>query len=101
LRLSKRVKDRLVPDSTEQVHGGYANTRGDIVLFSNETAYRLNFKNQTAQERPKLNASAQAVYDVTPAGDPFTFCNKAFQRLSLAEILDICSSGAFRVIPKI
>lgn len=95
------MKDGLVPDSTEQVHGGYSNTRGDIVLFGGETAYRLNFKKQTAQVRPKLNASAQAVYDATPAGEPFNFCNKAFQRLSLAQILEICSSGAFRLIPKI
>jgi hypothetical protein len=101
LLLSKRMKDRLVPDSTEQIHGGYSNTRGDIVLFGDKSAYRLNFKNQTAQERPRLNASAQAVYDATPAGDPFNFCNKAFQRLSLAQILEICSSGAFRIIPKI
>jgi len=85
----------------EQVHGGYSNSRGEIVLFSDGSAYRLNFKNQTAQERPKLNASAQAVYDATPAGDPFTFCSKSFQRLSIAEIVKICSSGAFRIIPKL
>lgn len=101
LELSTRVKDRLVPAPPEHVYGGYSNSRGEIFLFGSELVYRLNFKNQTVQQRPKLNPSAQAVYDATGVGEPFEFCSKQFQRLSHERILDICASGSFRIIPKL
>jgi hypothetical protein len=101
LELSKRLKDRLVPEPAESIYGGYANPRGEIFLFGRELVYRLNFKNQTVQQRPKLNSSAQARYDETTAGESFDFCNKTFRRLSHEQILDICSLGSFRVIPKL
>lgn len=99
--VSRKSKDRLVPQPSEPVYGGYANGRGEIFLFGETLVYRVNFKNQTVQQRPQLNPAAQARYDETKAGDPFEYCNVHFRRLSNAEIVDICSSGAFRITPKL
>ncbi len=99
--VSRKSKDRLVPQPAEPVYGGYANGRGEIFLFGETLVYRVNFKNQTVQQRPQLNPAAQARYDATKAGDPFEYCNVRFRRLSADEIVDICSSGAFRITPKL
>lgn len=85
---------------SEPVYGGYANSRGEIVLFGKEQAYRVDFKKQTLQLRPPLNFGAQARYDEVQAGESFEFGNKTFQRLSERQITDICESGDFRVTPR-
>lgn len=82
---------------SEPVYGGYANSRGDVVLFGKELAYRVDLKRQTLQLRPQLNFGAQARYDAAQAGEPFSFGNKTFHRLSKEQIADICESGQFRV----
>ena len=87
-------------DRSEPVYGGYANGRGDIVLFGNETAYGVNFKKQTLQPRPQLNPGAQARYDATEAGADFQYGNKTFRRLSEQQITEICLSGHFRITPR-
>jgi hypothetical protein len=84
-------------ERSEPVYGGYANARGEIVLFARELAYRVNFKNQILKPRPPLNPGAQARYDATEAGEDFAYGNKIFRRLSLPEIRDICTAGIFRV----
>jgi hypothetical protein len=99
--VSRKSKDRIVQEPSEPVYGGYANGRGEIFLFGESLVYRVNFKNQTVQQRPQLNPGAQARYDATQAGEPFEYCNVSFRRLSNAEIIEICSSGAFRVTPKL
>ena len=81
----------------EPVYGGYANGRGDIVLFSKDIAFRVNFKKQILTQRPPLNQSAQARYDATQPGEEFAYGNKVFRRLSHQQIADICAAGAFRV----
>ena len=100
LNINKKAKDRLVEEPSEPVYGGYANARGEIFLFGEDLVYRVNFKNQTLQQRPPLNAGAQARYDAAAAGEAFEYCNVSFRRLDSAEIKKICSSGAFRVTPK-
>ena len=85
------------PERLEPVYGGYANGRGDIVLFAKEIAFRVNFRNQTLKERPPLNLGAQARYDATEPGEDFAYGNKVFRRLSHQQIADICGGGYFRV----
>lgn len=99
--VSRKSKDRLVSEPPEAIYGGYANARGETLLFGKELVYRVNFKNRTIQQRPKLNPAAQARYDATEAGENFEYCNLMFRRLSGAEIVEICASGAFRVTPKL
>ncbi|HEY1654562.1 MAG TPA: hypothetical protein VGF86_05560 [Candidatus Tumulicola sp.] len=99
--VSRKSKDRLVSEPPEAIFGGYANARSEIFLFGQDVVYRVNFKNRTVQQRPKLNPAAQARYDATEAGDAFEYCNVSFRRLSEAEITEICASGAFRVTPKL
>lgn len=99
LNLTTRVKNRTVPP--EPVYGGYANARGEIFLFGETLVYRVNFKNQTVQQRPPLNSGAQARYDAADAGEAFEYCNVSFRRLSNAQIVEVCESGSFRVTPKI
>lgn len=83
---------------SEPVYGGYANPRGDILLFAGEgNTYRVNFKNQTLQKRPPLNPSAQARYDATQAGQTFEYANRSFRRLSHEEIMAICTAHRFRI----
>jgi len=84
-------------ERSEPVYGGYANQRGEIVLFAKEFAYRVNFKNQILKEGPPLNCGAQARYDATEAGEDFEYSNKTFRRLSRQQITDICTAGRFRV----
>ena len=85
---------------SDPIYGGYANSRGEVVLFGKDLAYRVDFKRQTLQLRPQLNFGAQARYDATEAGDAFNFGNKTFQRLSEQQIADVCKSGFFRVTPR-
>ncbi len=87
-------------DIAEPVYGGYANARGDIVLFGKESAYRVDFKRQTLRQQPPLNPGAQARYDATAAGEDFDYGNKTFRRLSHQQIADICTAHRFRVSPK-
>ncbi len=88
------------PALSEPVYGGYTNSRGEVVLFGKDQAYRVDFKKQALQLRPPLNFGAQARYDEVRVGESFEFGNKTFQRLSEQQIIDICESGVFRVTPK-
>ncbi|MBV8374124.1 MAG: hypothetical protein JO302_01330 [Candidatus Eremiobacteraeota bacterium] len=95
LALTTRLNGK---ESSELIYGGYANPRGEVLLFARDgIAYRVNFKSQTLQRRPPLNPGAQARYDATEAGQTFEFGNKSFRRLSHEEIVAICSSNRFRV----
>lgn len=80
----------------EAVYGGYANGRGEIVLFTKDLAYLVNFKNQILKERPPLNVGAQACYDAVEAGEDFEYATKTFRRLSPEQISEICTAGQFR-----
>jgi hypothetical protein len=84
----------------EPIYGGYAKDRGDIILFGKDLAYRVDFKNQTIKQCPRLNAGAQACYDATTAGESFQYGRKTFHRLSRERVAEICASGQFRVTPK-
>jgi hypothetical protein len=84
-------------DRSEPVYGGYANPRGEIVLFAKDAAFGVNFKSQTLARRPPLNAGAQARYDAAEAGEHFQFANKTFRRLSHEQIVGICASHSFRI----
>jgi hypothetical protein len=98
LAITTRVYAEGAPELSEPVYGGYANPRGEILLFAGEgNTYRVNFKNQTLQKRPPLNPGAQARYDATQAGQTFEFANKSFRRLSHEEIVAICAAHRFRV----
>ena len=97
LDLHSKVKGQSVSEPCEPVYGGYATARGEISLFGESLVYRVNFKNQTVQQRRPLNSGAQARYDATPAGEAFEFCNVGFRRLSEAQIVDVCSLGSFRI----
>lgn len=97
LAIATAATGRDASESSEPVYGGYANWRGEIVLFGKDLAYRVNLKKQTLQERPQLNAGAQARYDATNAGDPFEYGRASFRRLSNEQIVEICSSGRFRL----
>ncbi len=88
------------PALSEPVYGGYANSRGEVVLFGKDQAYRVDFKRQSLQLRPQLNFGAQARYDEAQAGEPFQFANRTFQRLSEQQIAEICESGDFKVTPR-
>ncbi|HEV3092590.1 MAG TPA: hypothetical protein VGX91_14195 [Candidatus Cybelea sp.] len=97
LAIKGTVKGPQCPEHSEPVFGGYANGRGEIVLFAKDLAYGVNFKNQILKERPPLNAGAQARYDAAEAGEDFEYGTKTFQRLSRQAITDICAAGQFRV----
>lgn len=85
------------PEHSEPVYGGYANERGEVVLFTENVAYRVNFKRQILKEGPPLNVGAKARYDATEAGEEFAYGNKTFRRLSFEQIADICTAGNFRL----
>ena len=91
------MKGLSVSEPCEPVYGGYATARGEISLFGKTLVYRVNFKNQSVQQRRPLNSAAQARYDATAAGDDFEFCNVAFQRLSEAQVIDVCALGTYRI----
>ena len=101
LTINRKAKDRLVEEPAQPIYGGYANRRGEISLFGDAIVYRVNFKNNSIHQRPPLNPGAQALYDATVAGEIFEFCNVSFRRLTSAQIVDICSSGAFRIMPRL
>ncbi len=100
LNISKRAKDGFVQEPSEPIYGGYSNPRGEISLFGEGIVYRVNFKNNTVQQRPPLNPGAQARYDAADSGETFEYGGKSFCRLSNAQIIEICSSGSFRITPK-
>jgi hypothetical protein len=81
----------------EPVYGGYANGRGDIVVFAKDSAFRVNLRKQILTQRPPLNLGAQARYDATEPGEDFAYGNKVFRRLSHQQIADICAAGGFRI----
>jgi hypothetical protein len=91
------VKGLIRVEYSEPVYGGYANARGEIVLFAKALAYSVNLKNQILKQRPPLNLGAQARYDATEPGEDFAYGNKIFRRLSLAQIVEICTGGNFRL----
>jgi len=97
LAITGLVKGPPCSERAEPVYGGYANGRGDVVLFAKDIAYGVNFKNQILKERPPLNVGAQARYDATEAGESFEYGTKSFQRLSHEQISEICTGGRFRV----
>lgn len=101
LSIRKKAKGELVQEPSEPIYGGYANGRGEISLFAEHAVYRVNFKNNSVQPRPGLNPGAQARYDATDSGGTFEYGNASFRRLSHAQIIEICSSGSFRVMPKV
>lgn len=100
LEISAKTNDRESRESTEPIYGGYANGRGEIMLFGKDLVYRVNFKNQTLQQRPALNAAAQQRYEATELGNDFEYGNKTFRRLSGEQIVEICTSGRFRLTSK-
>jgi hypothetical protein len=91
------VRGLKCPARSEPVYGGYANGRGDIVLFAKDNAFRVNLSKQIVTQRPPLNFSAQARYDSTEPGEDFAYGNKVFRRLSHQQIADICAAGVFRI----
>lgn len=100
LEISTKTNDRESRESSEPIYGGYANGRGEIMLFGKDLVYRVNFKNQTLQQRPQLNAAAQQRYEATELGNDFEYGNKTFRRLSGEQIVEICTSGRFRLTSK-
>lgn len=97
LTITGAVRGLNCPEHSEPVYGGYANGRGEIVLFAKDLAYRVNFRNNVLKQRPPLNSGAKARYDATAAGEDFAYGNKVFRRLSLEQIEDICRCTNFRV----
>lgn len=97
LAIKGGVRGLKCPEHSEPVFGGYANGRGEIVLFSKDVAYRVDFKRQILKQRPPLNVGAQARYDASEPGEDFEYGSKTFGRLSRQQIADICAVGHFRV----
>src|SRR5580704_16633166 len=97
LAITGAVRGLTGAERSEPVYGGYANGRGEIVLFAKDLAYRVNFKNQILKQQPPLNVGAQARYDATEAGEDFEYGSKTFRRLSRQQITDICIAGQFRI----
>lgn len=97
LNLSKKTLGGVTSVIPERIYGGYANRRGEICLFGEVLVYRVNRKFNTVQQRARLNPGAQARYDAAGAGETFEYCSVTFLRLSNAQIIDVCSSGTFRV----
>jgi hypothetical protein len=97
LAIEGGVRGLKCPERLEAVYGGYTNGRGDIVLFVEDIAFRVNLRNQIIKQRPPLNCGAQARYDATEPGEDFAYGNKIFRRLSPQQIADICAAGRFRV----
>ncbi len=97
LAITGAVKGPSGQERSEPVYGGYANGRGEVVLFAKDLAYRVNFKYQILKQGPPLNAGAQARYDAAAAGEDFEYCSKTFRRLSRQQIADICAAGHFRI----
>jgi hypothetical protein len=97
LAIKGSVKGPPCSEQSEPVYGGYANARGEIVLFGKDLAYHVNFKNQILKQRPPLNVGAQARYDAAEAGEDFEYATKTFRRLSRQQISEICTAGHFRL----
>jgi hypothetical protein len=100
LNTNRTASNGSVQEAAEPIYGGYVNHRGQISVFGESIVYRINFKNNTIQQRPPLNSGAQARYDAIEAGEIFEYGNVKFRRLSSAQIVEICSLGSFRISPK-
>ncbi len=100
LTISDRASAGNVRESIEPIYGGYANPRGEIMLFAKDAAYCVNVAKQTLKERPQLNAGAQVRYDAAGLGEPFEYGTRTFRRLSNEQIVEICTSGRFRLTSK-
>lgn len=98
IEIGRKNGDRVVSESSQPIYGGYANARGEVSLFTERYAYRVNFKSRSLRQGPSLNAGAQAHYDAVKAGEPFVYANKTFERLSHERIAEICASGTFRIL---
>ena len=97
LNLSKKTLGGVTHVTPERIYGGYANGRGQICLFGEDLVYRIDSKFNTVQQRAPLNPDAQARYDAADAGETFVYCSVTFRRLSKDQIIEICSSGTFRL----
>jgi hypothetical protein len=97
LAIEGGVRGLQCPERLDPVYGGYANGRGDIVLFAKGGAFHVNCRKQILKQRPPLNFGAQARYDATAPGEDFAYGNKTFRRLSHQQIADICAAGRFRI----
>ncbi len=99
--LVTKAKDSVVPGTSEPIYGGYSNARGEISLFGERLAYRVNLKNKSVRQHPGLNSEAQIRYDAAKSGEAFHYCNKPFNRLSDPQVAEICAAGPFRVMPRV
>jgi hypothetical protein len=95
--LFAKTKDGVVQEISEPIFGGYSNARGEISLFGKNLAFRLNLKNRTVRQQPALNPQAQMRYDAAESGEAFQYCSANFYRLSEPQIVEICTSGPFRI----
>ncbi len=98
--LVTKAKDSVLPGTSEPIYGGYSNARGEISLFGERLAYRVNLKNKSVRQHPGLNSEAKVRYDAAESGEAFHYCSKPFSRLSNPQIAEICASGPFRVMPR-
>ena len=96
-----KAKQAGAEEVQEPIYGGYENSRGDVSLFAEKLVYRVNFKNKTVRQHPRLNPEAQALYEAAGAGEAFQYCNVNFRRLSNDQIVEICGSGAVRATPRV
>jgi len=99
--LVTKARDTALQETSEPIYGGYSNGRGEISLFGDGLAYRVNLKNKTVQPRPGLNPQAQVRYDAAQSGEAFQYCSARFRRLSDPQIVEICAAGPFRVRPRL
>ena len=84
------------------MYGGYSNARGEISLFGERLAYRVNLKNKSVRQDPGLNSEAQMRYRRRRSpGESFHYCNKPFNRLSDPQVAEICAAGPFRVMSRV
>jgi hypothetical protein len=98
--LHTKTKDKVVTEASQAIYGGYSNARGEISLFGESHAFRVNLKNKTIRQQAALNSQAQARYDATESGEAFQYCSVEFCRLSEPQIAEICASGPFVVKPR-
>jgi|SRR5579863_4995643 len=94
------AKDKAVQPISAPIVGGYSNARGDVSLFGDSMAYRVDLKNKIVREHPGLNSEAQVRYDAAESGGAFRYCSAKFSRLSEPQIVAICASGPFRAAPR-
>ncbi len=96
LAISAGGSGRALSELLEPVFGGYANARGEIVLFGKELAYRVNFKKQTLQQRPQLNRVLKLGTTQRCRGQPLTRREEDVPPAGNEQIIEICTSGRFK-----